>query len=96
MEGDIVAKKDPGPRVKDRDLYERLRGAGVSRKIATRVANSTARAGAGRHGQGTSAETGQEGNRKCQRADRDHRSLRPATGTAALATEPYVCSSRGR
>ena len=43
MEGDIVAKKDPGPRIKDRDLYERLRGAGVSRKIATRVANSTAR-----------------------------------------------------
>ena len=47
MEGDIVAKKDPGPRVKDRDLYERLRGAGVSRKIATRVANSTARAAHG-------------------------------------------------
>jgi Rho termination factor, N-terminal domain len=43
MEGDIVSKKDPGPRIKDRDLYERLRGAGVSRKIATRVANSTAR-----------------------------------------------------
>jgi hypothetical protein len=43
MDGGIVAKKDPGPRVKDRDLYERLRGAGVSRKISTRVANSTAR-----------------------------------------------------
>jgi hypothetical protein len=43
MEGDVVAKKDPGPRIKDRDLYERLRGAGVSRKIATRVANSSAR-----------------------------------------------------
>jgi hypothetical protein len=42
-EGGIVAKKDPGPRIKDKDLYERLRGAGVSRKISTRVANSTAR-----------------------------------------------------
>jgi hypothetical protein len=41
MEGDIVAKKDPGPRIKDRDLYERLRGSGVSRKISKRVANST-------------------------------------------------------
>lgn len=39
----MVTNKDPGPRIKDRDLYERLRGAGVSRKIATRVANSTAR-----------------------------------------------------
>jgi hypothetical protein len=37
-----VAKKDPGPRIKDRELYERLRGEGVSRKTATRVANSTA------------------------------------------------------
>jgi hypothetical protein len=41
-EGDTVAKKDPGPRIKDRELYQRLRGEGVSRKIATRIANSAA------------------------------------------------------
>lgn len=42
MEGDIVAKKDPGPRIKDRELYQRLRGAGLSKKISKRVANSAA------------------------------------------------------
>jgi hypothetical protein len=41
-EGDTVAKKDPGPRIKDPELYERLRGAGLSRKASTRIANSTA------------------------------------------------------
>jgi hypothetical protein len=51
--GDIVAKKDPGSRVKDKGLYERLRGAGVSMKKSARVANSTAAASrkkAGRRG----------------------------------------------
>jgi hypothetical protein len=42
MKGDIVAKKDPGPRIKDRELYQRLRGAGLSKKMSARVANSTA------------------------------------------------------
>jgi hypothetical protein len=37
-----VAKKDPGSRVKDKGLYERLRGAGVSMKKSARVANSAA------------------------------------------------------
>ena len=38
-----MAKKDPGPDVKDKELYERLHGAGVSKKSA-RVTNSTVRA----------------------------------------------------
>jgi hypothetical protein len=37
-----MAKKDPGPRIKDRELYRRLRGAGLSKKISARVANSAA------------------------------------------------------
>jgi hypothetical protein len=40
----IMAKKDPGPGVKDKELYERLRGAGVSKKKSARVTNSTVRA----------------------------------------------------
>jgi Rho termination factor, N-terminal domain len=40
MKGDIVAKKDPGPRIKDRELYLRLRSEGLSKKMSTRVANS--------------------------------------------------------
>ena len=39
-----MAKKDPGPRIKDRELYQRLRGEGLSKKISARVANSTAQA----------------------------------------------------
>lgn len=37
-----MAKKDPGPRIKDRELYQRLRGAGLSKKLSARVANSAA------------------------------------------------------
>lgn len=39
-----MAKKDPGSGVKDKALYERLRGAGASKKTSARVANSTATA----------------------------------------------------
>jgi Rho termination factor, N-terminal domain len=42
MEGDIVAKNDPGSKVKDKGLYEQLRGAGLSKKKSTKVANSAA------------------------------------------------------
>ncbi len=35
-----MAKKDPGSGVKDKGLYERLRGAGASKKISARVANN--------------------------------------------------------
>jgi hypothetical protein len=37
-----MAKKDPGRSVKDKTLYERLRGAGVSKKKSARVANTAA------------------------------------------------------
>ena len=37
-----MAKKDPGRSVKDKALYERLRGAGVSKKKSARVANTAA------------------------------------------------------
>ena len=37
-----MAKKDPGRNVKDKTLYERLRGAGVSKKKSARVANTAA------------------------------------------------------
>lgn len=39
-----MAKKDSGSRVKNKGLYERLRGAGVSPKKSARVVNSTATA----------------------------------------------------
>jgi protein-L-isoaspartate O-methyltransferase len=38
-----MAKKDPGPTVKDKGLYERLRAAGVSKKKSARVANAAAK-----------------------------------------------------
>ena len=38
-----MAKKDPGPSVKDTGLYERLRDAGVSKKKSARVANAAAK-----------------------------------------------------
>jgi hypothetical protein len=37
-----MAKKDPGRSVKDKTLYERRRGAGVSKKKSARVANTAA------------------------------------------------------
>jgi hypothetical protein len=40
MEGDIMAKNDPGSKVKNKGLYEQLRGTGLSKKKSTRVANS--------------------------------------------------------
>jgi len=48
-----MAKKDPSRSVKDKTLYERLRGGGVSKKKSARVANSaagTSRATAGHRG----------------------------------------------
>jgi hypothetical protein len=39
----VVPKSDPGPNVKDKGLYERLRGAGVSKKKSARVANAAAK-----------------------------------------------------
>ncbi len=38
-----MAKKGPGPSVKDTGLYERLRDAGVSKKKSARVANAAAK-----------------------------------------------------
>jgi hypothetical protein len=38
----VAKKKDPRPSVKNKGLYERLRGAGVSKKISARVANGPA------------------------------------------------------
>jgi hypothetical protein len=43
MEGDPMANNDPGTKVKDKGLYEQLRGAGLSKKKSTRVANSAAK-----------------------------------------------------
>lgn len=37
-----MAKNDPGSKVKDKGLYEQLRGAGLSKKKSTKVANSAA------------------------------------------------------
>jgi hypothetical protein len=51
-----MAKKDPGRSVKDKPLYERLRGAGVSKKKSARVANTvtaTLRTPAGKRGGAT-------------------------------------------
>ena len=43
MEGDPMANNDPGTKVKDKGLYEQLRGAGLSKKKSARVANSAAK-----------------------------------------------------
>jgi hypothetical protein len=51
-----MAKKDPGSSVKDKPLYERLRGAGVSKKKSARVANTgtaTSRTAASKRGSAT-------------------------------------------
>ncbi len=57
-------------------------------------AGSAAAGVARRHGRRLAAQTGNEGHRKRQRADRDRRSPCPVPGTAALAIEPHDCSSR--
>jgi hypothetical protein len=38
-----MVEKDPRPSVKNKGLYERLRGAGVSKKKSARVANAAAK-----------------------------------------------------
>lgn len=46
-------QKDPGPSVKDKELYERLRGEGESKEKSARIANAaanTSRSEMGRRG----------------------------------------------
>lgn len=50
----MPGKQDPGPSVKDKRQYERLREEGMSKNKAARIAN-TGRSSAGRRG-GTSAK----------------------------------------
>jgi len=38
----MMPKKDPGPSVKDKELYEKLRDEGNSKQKAARIANSAA------------------------------------------------------
>jgi len=38
----MPAKKSPGPSVKDKKLYEKLRGEGNSKEKSARIANSAA------------------------------------------------------
>lgn len=45
-----MAKNDPGSNVKNKGLYEMLRGTGLSKKKSTRVANSAATASAKKAG----------------------------------------------
>jgi len=40
--GVMMPKKDPGPTVKDKKLYERLRDEGISKQKAARIANAAA------------------------------------------------------
>ena len=49
----MAAKKDPGPSVKDPELYEELRDNGASKEKAARIANAAAnssRSAVGRKG----------------------------------------------
>lgn len=49
----MPAKKDPGPSVKDPELYEKLRDDGASKEKAARIANAAAnssRSAVGRKG----------------------------------------------
>ena len=52
-----MAKNDPGPSVKDKGLYERLRAAGVSKKKSARVANAAAKTSRKKAGQRGGAAT---------------------------------------
>ena len=38
----MPARKDPGPSLKDKDLYEKLRTAGNSKEKSARIANAAA------------------------------------------------------
>jgi hypothetical protein len=40
-----MPRRDPGPSVKDKELYERLRDEGESKEKAARIANEAARSG---------------------------------------------------
>lgn len=41
----MPAKKDPGPSVKDKELYEELRDDGASKEKAARISNAAAKKG---------------------------------------------------
>lgn len=43
-------KRDPGPSVKDKELYEKLRDDGASKEKAARIANAAANEGRSRVG----------------------------------------------
>ncbi len=45
MPKDEKGREDPGPSVKDADLYEKLRDEGNSKEKSARIANATARDG---------------------------------------------------
>ncbi|WP_296138278.1 Rho termination factor N-terminal domain-containing protein [uncultured Tessaracoccus sp.] len=51
----MAPRKDPGPSVKDKDVYEALRDDGASKEKAARIANAAARS--------SRAEVGREGGR---------------------------------
>lgn len=44
-------KKDPGPSVKDKELYEELRDDGASKEKAARISNAAAREGRSKVGE---------------------------------------------
>jgi hypothetical protein len=51
IEGDSMAKNDPGTKVKNKGLFEQLRGAGLSKKKSTRVADNVAKTSRKKAGQ---------------------------------------------
>jgi hypothetical protein len=47
----MPAKKDPGPSIKDKELYEKLRDDGASKEKAARIANAAAAEGRSKVGE---------------------------------------------
>jgi len=47
----MPARKDPGPSVKDKELYEELRDDGASKEKAARIANAAAAEGRSKVGE---------------------------------------------
>ncbi len=67
----MPAKKDPGPSVKDPELYEELREDGASKEKAARIANAaaaTSRSEVGRRGGKAGSYQDQTKNQLLQRA----------------------------
>src|ERR671931_1733158 len=74
--GGLMPRQDPGPSVKDAELYERLREQGESKEKAARIANEAAREGR--------AKVGERGGRSPSYEDWTVEELRERAGEVGI------------